>query len=92
MLERAVIITESKTERSKTAITVKDGIARFFSQSEKGEVRDQIQLESTQPNVEICVDPRLFKVGYGFYDKFLLTEHCLIMSKGTSLYLVSASV
>jgi DNA polymerase III sliding clamp (beta) subunit (PCNA family) len=91
MLERAVIITESKTERSKTAITVKDGIARFHSASEKGEVRDSVQLEEMQPDVSVTIDPRLFKVGYGAYAKMLLTEQCLIMVNGnSSLYLVSA--
>lgn len=92
ILERAIIITESKTERSKTAITVKQGVARFFSQSkEKGEVRDNVQLEDMQPDVTMNVDPRLFKAGYGFFDKMHITEQCLIMAKGTSLYLVSAS-
>lgn len=90
MLDRAVIITESKTERSKTAIVVNQGIAKFFSQSERGEVRDSVQLEE-HPDVEVSVDPRLFKAGYGFYDRMLITEQCLIMAKGTSLYLVSAS-
>lgn len=91
ILDRAVIITESKTERSKTAITVNDGIAKFFSKSEKGEVRDTCQLEDAHPNVEVNIDPRLFKQGYGAYEKFVLTDQCLIMTKGTSLYLVSAS-
>ena len=91
ILERAVIITESKTERSKTAISVKDGIARFFSTSEKGEVRDSTQLEDVHPDVEVSIDPRLFKIGYGYFEKMLLTDRCLIMSKGSSLYLVSAS-
>lgn len=91
ILDRSVIITESKTERSKTAITVKDGIAKFLSKSEKGEVRDSVQLEDAHPDVSVNIDPRLFKNGWGFFDKFVLTEQCLIMSKGSSLYLVSAS-
>lgn len=91
ILDRAVIITESKTERSKTAISVKKGVAKFFSKSEKGEVRDSVQVEDAHPDVEVNIDPRLFKNGYGAFDKFALTEQCLIMSKGTSLYLVSAS-
>lgn len=91
ILERAVIITESKTERPKTAISIKGGIAKFFSKSEKGEVRDSVQLEEAQQDVDVNIDPRLFKAGYGFFDKMVLTEQCLVMSKGTSLYLVSAS-
>lgn len=92
ILERAVIITESKTERSKTAIVVKDGIARFVSKSnDRGEVRDQVQLEDMQPDVSVSIDPRLFRSGYGFFEKMCLLENCLVMTKGTSLYLVSAS-
>lgn len=91
ILDRAVIITESKQERPKTMISVQGGIAKFFSQSENGEVRDSMQVEEQHPDVEITIDPRLFRNGYGGFDKFLLTENCLIMAKGSSLYLVSAA-
>jgi DNA polymerase III sliding clamp (beta) subunit (PCNA family) len=91
ILDRAVIITESKTERSKTAIVVKDGIARFHSQSEKGEVKDSVQLEDMQPDVSVSIDPRLFKIGYGRFSRMVFTENCLIMEKNGNLYLVSAS-
>jgi DNA polymerase III sliding clamp (beta) subunit (PCNA family) len=91
ILDRAVVITDSKADRAKTAITVKDGIAKFLSQSDKGEVRDSVQLEDAHPDVEVNVDPKLFKNGFGYFDKFVLTEQCLIMSTGSSLYLVSAS-
>lgn len=92
ILDRAIIITESKAERPKTSISVKDGIAKFFSQSaDKGEVRDSVQLEEQHPEVNVSIDPRLFRNGFGAYDKFLLTENCLVMVKGNSLYLVSAS-
>lgn len=91
ILDRAVIITDSKTESPKTLISVKDGIAKFFSRSEKGEVNDHMQLEEHHPDVELSIDPRLFKAGYGTFDKMLLAETCLVMAKGSSLYLVSAS-
>jgi len=92
ILDRAVVITESKQDRPKTSISIKDGIAKFFSQSsDKGEVHDSMQVEDHHPDVEVSVDPRLFRAGYGAYDKMLLTEQCLVMSKGSSLYLVSAS-
>lgn len=91
ILDRAVIITESKQERPKTDIVIKDGRASFFSKSENGEVRDSMQVEPNHPEVEVSIDPRLFRAGYGAYDKMLLTEQCLIMSKGSSLYLVSAA-
>lgn len=92
ILDRAVVITESKQDRPKTTISIKGGIAKFFSQStDKGEVHDTCQLEQNQPDVEVSIDPRLFRAGFGAYDKMLLTEQCLVMSKGSSLYLVSAS-
>ena len=92
ILERAVIITESKTERPKTAITVKQGIARFLSKSEeRGEVRDSCQVEPQHPDVSVSIDPRLFRAGFGAFDKMILTEQCLVMTKGSSVYLVSAS-
>lgn len=91
ILDRAVIITESKQERPKTEIKIKDGKAHFFSRSENGEVNDSTMLEANHPAVEVSIDPRLFKAGYGAYDKMLLTKQCLIMSKGQNLYLVSAA-
>jgi DNA polymerase III sliding clamp (beta) subunit (PCNA family) len=91
ILDRAIIITESKTERSKTAISVKGGIAKFYSKSENGEVRDSCQVEEHHPEVEVSIDPRLFKIGYGRYSKMLITQNCLIMANGKNLYLVSAS-
>lgn len=92
ILDRAIVITDSKQDRSKTDITVKDSIAKFFSQSvDRGEVYDQMQVEQNHPDISISIDPRLFKAGLGAYDKFTLTKTCLVMSKGSSLYLVSAS-
>lgn len=92
ILDRAIVITDSKQDRPKTDITIKDGIAKFFSQSvDRGEVHDQVQLEVHHPDVSVSIDPRLFKAGWGAYDKMVLTKNCLVMSKGASLYLVSAS-
>lgn len=91
ILDRAIIITESKADRPRTEITLNEGIAKFFSQSEKGEVRDSMQVGENHPDVSLAIDPRLFKNGYGYFTDFLLTENCLIMSKGSSLYLVSAA-
>jgi len=91
ILDRAIIITESKADRPRTEISLSEGIAKFFSQSEKGEVRDQMQVGENHPDVSLAIDPRLFKNGYGYFTDFLLTENCLIMAKGSSLYLVSAA-
>lgn len=91
ILDRAIVITDSKQDRPRTEITVEGGIAKFFSKSEdRGEVRDSVQVPD-HPEVIVAIDPRLFKAGWGAFDKFTLTEKCLVMSKGSNLYLVSAS-
>ena len=93
ILDRAIVITDSKSEKPKTQIVVKDGIAKFYSQSDRGEVRDSVQLEeNVHPDVSVYIDPRLFKRGYGSFDRMLLTDKALIMTKENGMYLVSASV
>jgi len=86
MLDRACVIGD------KTSIVVEGGIAKFLSKSDKGEVRDSVQLEPNHPDVSIDINPRLFRNGYGHFDKMLMTENCLVMFNGTNLYLVSASM
>lgn len=91
ILDRAIVITDSKQDRPKTDVTIEKGVAKFFSQSvDRGEVFDTLQVPN-HPDVSVSIDPRLFKAGYGFFDTFVLTEKCLVMSKGANLYLVSAS-
>lgn len=91
VLERAIIITDSKTERSRTSIVIKDGKASFYSKSEKGEVRDSVLLEASHPDVEITIEPKLLKSGYGFFERMLFTETCAIMTKDNALYLIAAA-
>lgn len=90
ILERAIVITDSATEQTRTQITVKDGEMRFYSKSGKAEVKDKMQVLG-HPNVTVKLEPKLIKNGWGAFDKFLVTEDCAIMSKGSNLYLVSAN-
>jgi DNA polymerase III sliding clamp (beta) subunit (PCNA family) len=91
ILDRAIVIGDPK--KPKTQVTIKNNIVQFYTQSERGEVRDSMQLEEhVHPDVTVYIDPRLWKVGYGKFDSMLLTEKCLVMSSPDSLYLVSASV
>ena len=91
ILDRAVIITESKSERSKTAVSIKDGKALFYSKSDKGEVRDSMLVEQHHPDVDITIEPKLMQAGFGHFDKMVLSETCVVMIKDNSLYLISAS-
>ena len=91
ILERAIIITDSKTERSRTTISIKDNKASFYSKSEKGEVRDSMLLETGHPDSEIVIEPKLLKSGYGYFERMLITEMCAVMVKDNTLYLISAS-
>lgn len=91
ILDRSIIITDK--DNSVMEIHVEDGIANFLSKSAaKGEVRDHMQMEEHHPDVSINIDPRLFKHGFGHYNKMLLTERCLVMVNDDHfLYLVSAT-
>ena len=94
VLDRACIIANSRLH-PRTEITVKNGIASVFSSSEKGEVNDSVQLEG-HPDAHTYVDPRLVRIGYDYFDKILITERCVAMSRShtdqrgdTDLYLIS---
>jgi hypothetical protein len=85
-----MVMTDSATEQTRTAITVKDGKMKFFSKSGRGEVSDSMQVDG-HPEVAIKVEPKLLKNGYGDFDHFLITDQCAIMAKGNNLYLVAAT-
>jgi DNA polymerase III sliding clamp (beta) subunit (PCNA family) len=90
ILERAIIITDSATDQTTTAITVKEGRARFVSKSARGEVIDSMQVGETQHDTTISLNCKHVKAGMGSFDNMLVTEDCLIMSKENSFYLIAA--
>lgn len=89
ILMRAMVITDSPTEQTRTLITVKDEEMHFYSKSGKGEVKDRIKVPG-HPNVSVKLEPKLLSLGLGF-DNLLITEQCCIMSKGSQMYLVAAT-
>jgi hypothetical protein len=92
ILERAIAMVDLPLAPVPTRITIEGARARFFSGSDRGEVRDVLRLEDKHPDTELWVDPKLIRRGYGIFDKMLLTESCAIMSKGSRhLYLVSVT-
>lgn len=91
ILERAIVIGESKTDRTRTQITVRDGKMRFFTASERGEVSDTMLVGEAQPQVDMRVEARHLKSGYGDFDRMVVTDKCAVMMKDNKMYLVSAS-
>lgn len=90
MLMRAMVITDSPTEQTRTLITVKDGTMVLTSKSGKGEVKDQIAVPG-HPNVSVKLEPKLLSLGVDDFKNLLITDRCAIMSKGTQMYLVAAT-
>jgi hypothetical protein len=91
VLERAIIVTDSPTEQTKTVISVREGRMRFVSKSSRGEVVDQVQVGDGQEEVTAKIDCKSLKVGYGVFSHMLLTDRCFIMTKDDAVYMVAAS-
>jgi DNA polymerase III sliding clamp (beta) subunit (PCNA family) len=107
VLKRALVITDTKMEETKSLITVKDGRMTVISKSPLGELKDNVAenkkkydennklIEQTpikdHPDISVRLNPRLLKAGYGRYDKLLVTESCAVMVKDDTVYLVSAT-
>jgi DNA polymerase III sliding clamp (beta) subunit (PCNA family) len=94
VLQRALVITETKMEETKSLIQVKDGVMSITSKSAKGELVDTVQDQNAKlgnhPDISVRLNPRLLKNGLQ-YDKLLVTESCAIMTKKNMVYLISAS-
>jgi len=91
ILERAVIVASASVEPVRTHINVQGGVVRFSTVSARGEVHDTLQIEGKHKDVEIKVDAKLLKNGYGQFDQMLLTSSCFVMVNEDVLYLVAAS-
>lgn len=93
-LERAMVITDAEQVASQVVIKAANKtdadykIMRFTSKSVRGEVTDQVRVGLDQPDITVALEPRLLKAGVK-YDKFLVTERCAIMAKGSLLYMIA---
>lgn len=91
ILNRALVITQAKSEAVKTDVSVTDGKMKFVSRVDGiGEVVDQMQ--TTQPNVQVRIDPKMLKAGLDRFDSMLITDACAVMQKDGTTYLVTATV
>lgn len=91
VLERAMIITEHHLEPTATEIRIEKGVARFKSESERGEVRDMVRLDDKHPDAVIKLDPKLLHKGFGIFEKMLLSDRGVIMAKGPHLFMVASA-
>jgi DNA polymerase III sliding clamp (beta) subunit (PCNA family) len=89
ILMRATILTEA--ERTTTKITVRGDKMDFYCRSDLHghEYKDVLQVKD-HPQVEVSLDSKLLQLGYGYFDKMLLTDRCAIMAKDQSFYMVAA--
>lgn len=99
ILERACIISDSKTGRTKTAIRAGEGRLNFVSKSDRGEVVDSTQVAEGHPDCKISVEARhlrsVFEAYYSSVEEdngtLLLTPTCIVLSKGPMVYMLAKS-
>lgn len=92
IVERAMIVGESKADRARTSITEDGGRLRFFTKSDHGEMTDTLLVGAEHAGVKVRVEPRLLKNGLGFFNRMLFTSDTVIMSNDHGdLYLIASS-
>lgn len=92
IVDRAMIVGESKADRARTNITEDGGRLRFFTKSDHGEMTDTLLVGAEHAGVNVRVEPRLLKNGLGFFNRMLFTSDTVIMSNDHGdLYLIAAS-
>lgn len=89
--ERAAMISEVKTGRTKTKISVADGKASFYSASPMGEVRDHTTLGEGHPNVSVLAEARFLKTALPHHEELLITSEAILLRRGPAVHMISAS-
>lgn len=86
-VERACIICDK--DRGHATIKIAEGKMRLRSQSEgEADVEDVLPISSNHPSVSIKVEPKLLKRATAF-ESLLIRETCVVMAKGSRLYLIA---
>ena len=89
IVERACIISAINVESVRTQITVSNGgKAKFRTTTKRGSVTDTLGMDGKHYNVELAVDPKLLKRGWGAFERMLITKRCFIMATKSTYYLV----
>jgi DNA polymerase III sliding clamp (beta) subunit (PCNA family) len=90
-LERALVISDPTGERAYSQVSVAGEVLTIVTKSGRGEVKDRIKVAG-HPDVDVAVDPQWLKTGVAEgFDKVLVTDGAVIMSRGSELYLVATS-
>lgn len=90
VLDRACIVSATNGEPVNMEIDIADGVAKFFTAAKVTECRDQVQLEDKHMNVQLRVNPKLVRNGYGDFDRMLITDRAFIMATEETVYMVAA--
>ncbi len=92
MIERAIIISDSPSEKNHTIITIRDGRLSMDSKSQtRGEMTDSVLLKEPHPDATLKIDCRNIKAGLDTYDKMFLTDKCMILTNARgAIYMVAA--
>lgn len=90
MVDRAIIVAESRLEPIKTTITVRDGTGFFQSSSDRGQVKDAASFEN-HPDISVQIEPKLIKIGLDGADGMLITGTAIILANRKYAYLISVA-
>jgi DNA polymerase III sliding clamp (beta) subunit (PCNA family) len=92
ILDRAIEMMDATEETSTTTISVNQGKMTFFSKSRRGEVTDYI-MNTGHPDLKrgVLVNPKRIKAGYGYFDRWLVTDQAVLMTKGDALYMIGVT-
>lgn len=86
-VERACIICDK--DRGHATIKITEGKMQLRSQSEgEADVEDVLPISRNHPSVSIKVEPKLLKRASAF-ESLLIRESCVVMAKGSRLYLIA---
>lgn len=91
VLERATIIAEMDVERTKTTVTIRDNVAKFFTKSKWGEVSDTLPLEAEHEDIAFKIEAPRFKSAIDYFDNVLFGDSSTLLIKGNAIHLISAS-
>lgn len=94
-LERAMIVTDSASDQKSTNLSVKknkEGKKELIlvSESDRGKVTDRMEIDDAHPEVSVRVEPKRIKAGCESFSKIAITSYSVVMTRGSSLYLVTA--
>lgn len=83
-------VTNVIGSETRTAISLRDGIATFTAKSDRGIVTDSSTTMPGHPDAKLDVNACLLLTGLAWAQRILFTPDCAIMSAGQQFYLCAA--